>query len=392
MTVPAWLIICVLSLSSLPAFSQDQEIQGRIFDESNNKPISFVHVYSHAAKGVTSDETGFFRYHINEAQSSDSLYFSCIGYASVSVAFSDLEKHRLDSIFLAPRLFRLDEIHVESKKGKTPKSKQIIKTAIAAIPENHPDFPVKYKGYYREYIKHEEDNINLFESIIELSDSGINHRDNFAAGLLFKRSSSDFKMNPGLMRPYDNKNKFIPYMLAPNTTANELVLLRSHDPVRNFDQNTLYHIDNLQSKFIKNHEFFPPRITYLDELAYYAISFIDKKPIKKGDKELVTEGTIFINTSDYGIKKLTYAGFAREGDNWLKLFGLNLEYELKEQDYYLNYLSFNNLFMTRNFSMSDAHVHSSTVDMIFNQAFDTTALRQEDFRVFWKDMELEVKQ
>ena len=388
--LPVLLIICVLSLSSLLAFSQDQEIQGRIFDESNNEPVSFANVYTHDGKGVTSDETGFFRYHINEGQSSDSLYFSCIGYASVSVAFSDLEKHALDSIFMAPRLFRLDEVQVESKKGKTPKSKQIIKTAIAAIPENHPDFPVKYRGYYREYIKQEEDNINLFESIIELSDSGINHRDNFAAGLLFKRSSPDFEVNPGLMRPYDNVNKFIPYMLAPNTTANELVLLRSHDPIRNFDQATLYHIDNLESKFIKNHEFFAPRITYLDDVAYYSISFINKKPIKKGTKLLATEGTIFINTSDYGIKKLTYAGFAREGDQWLKLFGLNLEYELEEQNYYLNYLSFNNLFMTRNFSMSDAHVHGSIVDMTFNQDFDTTALRQEDFRVFWKDRELEV--
>ena len=209
--VPAWLLFFVLGLSSLPVFSKEQVIQGRIFDESNNKPVSFANVYSHAGEGVTSDETGFFRYHIDEGQSPDSLYFSCIGYAPVGIGLSDFGKHGLDSIFLAPMLFRLDEVRVESKKGKTPKSKQIIKAAISAIPENHPDFPVKYRAYYREYIKHKEDNINLFESIIELSDSGIYHQDNFAAGLLFKRRSPDFEVNPGLMRPYDNENKFIPY-------------------------------------------------------------------------------------------------------------------------------------------------------------------------------------
>ncbi len=60
------------------------------------------------------------------------------------------------------------------KADKKPKSKKIIKEAIAAIPENHPDFPFKLKGYFREYVKHNEQYINLFESIIELSDSGIN--------------------------------------------------------------------------------------------------------------------------------------------------------------------------------------------------------------------------
>ncbi|MFO7670296.1 MAG: hypothetical protein R6W31_11610 [Bacteroidales bacterium] len=385
------LIAGTLLISSFQAFSQDHEIQARIVDGSSWKPVSFVTVYSHSSEGVISDETGFFRFHFNEDQAFDSLHFSCIGYLSASVALNDIQKDALDTIILSPRLFILDEVQVESKNRKTPQSKQIIKEAIAAIPLNHPDFPVKYNGYYREYVKHNEDHINLIESIIELSDSGINTRDHFAAGLLFKRSSPDFETDPALMRAYDNVNKFVPYLWAPQITANELVLLRSHDPVRNFDQATLYHIDNLKSEFVKNHEFYPPRLTYLDDTAYYAISFMDKKPLKRGDKTIVTEGTIFIDANDYGIKKLSYAAFAQEGIERKKIFGLNLEYKRHRALYYLHYLSFNNLFMTRNFAISDAYVHEGRVDLTFNMAFDTSGLNMENFRVFEKDGELDIR-
>ncbi len=113
------------------------------------------------------------------------------------------------------------------------------------------------------------------------------------------------------MRPYNNVDKFVPYMWAPNTSSNELVLLRNHDPVRKYNQTTLYQIDNLETDFIKNHEFHSPRLTYLDDTAYYSISFFNKKPIKRGNKKIVAEGTIFISANDAGIKKLSYQTFAQ---------------------------------------------------------------------------------
>ena len=384
------LLIISLFLFSPQIFTQDRHIHARIIDDSNNWPVSFVTVYLSPGMGVISDDAGFFRLNYSEEQYDDSLYFSCIGYGAKAIAISDFRRDALDTIFLTPQVFSLDEFQVEAKKRKTPKSKQIIREAIAAIPENLPAFPVKYNGYYREYVKHNEDYINLIESIIELSDSGINHLDHFAAGLLFKRSNPDFETDPALMRAYDNVNKFVPFMWAPNTTANELVLLRSHDPVRKFNQSSLYHIDILESDFIKNFEFRPPKLTYQDDTACYAISFVDKKPLKRGKIHIETEGTIFIGANDKGIKKLSYTAYAREGIERKKLFGLNLEYKLQEGLYYLNYLSFNNLFMTRNFAISDVYLGEGSVDLTFNQAFDTTGLKPEDFRVFFKDRELEV--
>ena len=380
-----------LFLLSLQAFGQEKQIQARIIDDSNNRPVSFASVYSSPGQGVISDDEGFFRFSFKESQFNDTLYFSCIGYKEVATVLSDIRPDRLDTIFMTPEVFRLDEVQVESKSRRKPKSKTIIREAIAAIPENHPDYPFKLKGYFREYIKHNEQYINLFESIIELSDSGTNHTDNFAAGMLFKRASSDFETDPGLMRAYDNVSKFVPYMWAPNTSPNELVLLRNHDPVRNYDQSTLYQIENLETRFIKNHEFYSPRISYLDDTPYYSISFINKKPVKRGNKKIVAEGTVFISALDAGIKKLSYQAFARDEFGSKKIFDLNLEYKLQDSKYFLNYLSFNNLFMTSNFSIADAHFHSDTIDLAFSQAYDTTGLGQEDFRVFWKNLELGVR-
>ena len=385
------LLIISLFQFSLQTFSQERQIQARIIDDSQNRPVSFVTVYTSPLNGVISDDAGFFRFNYSEDQLDDSLYFSCIGYGATAVALSDFRENTLDTIFMTPQVFRLDEVKVESKSRKKPKSKKIIKEAIAAIPENHPDFPFKLRGYFREYVKHNEQYINLFESIIELSDSGINSHDRFSAGMLFKTASPDFRTDLGLMRPYDNVSKFVPYMVAPNVTSNELVLLRNHDPVRKYNQTTLYQIDRLESDFIKNHKFYSPRLTYLNDTAYYSISFFNKKPITRGNKEIVAEGTIYINTSDSGIKKLSYKTFARDKLGTKKIFDLTLEYKLKGEKYFLNYLSFNNLFMTSNFSIADAHFHADTIDMIFNQAYDTTGLDQEDFRVFWMDRELKVR-
>ena len=123
------LLIISLFQFSLQTFSQERQIQARIIDDSSNKPVSFVTIYSSPATGVISDEAGFFRFNYFEEQHNDSLYFSCIGYGAKSVAISDLSHKNLDTVFMTPQVFHLHEALVESKSRKTPKSKHILKEA-----------------------------------------------------------------------------------------------------------------------------------------------------------------------------------------------------------------------------------------------------------------------
>jgi hypothetical protein len=89
--------------------------------------------------------------------------------------------------------------------------------------------------------------------------------DNFNAGLMYKRINRDFRVDSLLMRPYDNWDKFIPYSVMPIPLNNELVILRAHDPVRNYNRKSLYFIECLEKEFIRYHDFSSPRLTYLDD-------------------------------------------------------------------------------------------------------------------------------
>jgi hypothetical protein len=385
-------IILILIPPSLNSFSQFIQIQARIVDSSTYQPVAFVTVYTGMNKGTISDELGYFRLQLTGDQLSDSLHLSCIGYKEQSILLKDLDLKTIDTIFMRPYHIELDAVEVKTEFRKAPGSKKIIRRSISQIPDNYPDQPVLYRGYYREYVKQEEDYINLLESIIDLEDPGISMPDEFSAGLLFKRINKDFRVDRELMRPYDNVDKLVPYSTMPTTTSNELVILRSHDPVRNFNEEALYYIDCLKTDFIRNHDFNPPKLTYLNDRPYYYITFSDRKYSSWGSTRIFTMGSIYIDALNYGIKKINYQAFAEAGINSQKLFELNVEYEQDHDLYRLNYLSFNNLFMTRNFFLRRKDFQVNIIDLTFNRPCELSeALNRENYRVFWKDEELTIR-
>jgi len=343
------IILSLLSHSELPA--QDYQVQARILDALNDLPVSFVSVKSKSGEGIIADELGFFRFHFSESQINDSLYLSCIGYHPLSISPGDFQRDRLDTIYLSQYMATWGEAEFESKSSKVPKAKKIIKQAVAAIPENHPGNTVKYNGYYREYVRLGKTTINLLESIIDLSDPGIQSENDFSAAILYKRINPEFPIDKSVL----------------NSGDNELVLLRSLDPVRNYDSPANSFMDHLNSKFDKNHLFDIPRVTFMNGRSYYAISFVDNKSPGEKGLDLVTEGILFIDTQNYGIKKLSYNGFARKGINRKKIFGLSLEYSLHQDKYFLTYLSFNNLFIIADTTDAEGNPLEKTRYREYNQ-------------------------
>jgi len=205
------LILLAAAHFSLHANAQTFEIQARIIDSSNFEPVSFSTVYGENISGTISDEQGFFRMQIPREYYYDTLYITCIGYTGNSIPINNFKQPGPDSIYLHPNIIELDEVEIQTKSKRTPKSKEIIKLSLLKMRDNYPLTSILYNGYYREYIKKNDDFINLFESIINLEDPGFQSIDNFQAGLMFKRINRDFRVDSMLMRPYDNRDKFIPY-------------------------------------------------------------------------------------------------------------------------------------------------------------------------------------
>ncbi len=385
--------ILLLSLLSFPALSQETEIRARVIDSSNFEPVAFSTVYIDEYSGTITDELGFFRLQVSRARIDDTLKVSCIGYLSNRVPLRSLDPGSIDSIFLLPNVVELESVEIQARSKRAPRSKDIIRHAISQIPENYPDSSVLYNGYYREYIKKEDEYINLFESIINLEDPGFGSVDNFNAGLMYKRINMNFRVDTPLMRPYDNRDKFVPHSRMPIPLNNELVILRAHDPVRNYNRNSLYFIDRLETDFIRHHNFSSPQLTYLDDRPYFSISFEDNQKYTQGVDRISAKGTIYIDALNYGIKRINYRGSIEKGTDKQKLFELSLEYELADSVYFLHYLSFNNLFNTRNFALLSTRLNEDMLELTFNKpVYHTYAGNPDNYLVFFQEEEQEIRQ
>ena len=104
---------------------------------------------------------------------------------------------------------------------------------------------------------------------------GFSSIDSFNASLYFKRVNQEFPFDSSLLVPYDNVTKLIPESFMPISLNNELLILRAHDPIRNYNRFSFAFVNILKSDFIGNHIFSPPKLTYQDSKPYYYITFTD---------------------------------------------------------------------------------------------------------------------
>ncbi len=397
--LPGWLsfsflftCLSLLSTINFRVVAQDTELRARAIDSSDLKPVAFTTVYMDEYTGTISDELGFFRLRVSPDRLGDTLNISCVGYLSKRILLRDLDLTSIDSIYLQPNIVELGEVSIQVRSKKKTGYREIIRQAIRRIPDNYPDSAILYNGYYREYIKQDDEYINLFEFIINLVDPGFQAVDNFYAGLLYKRVNNDFRIDALLMKPYDSLNKFVPHSKMPIELNNELVILRAHDPVRNCKAHSLYFIDRLETDFMRNHDFSQPKLTYLDNRPYFFISFEDNRNYTQGVDRITAKGTIYIDAINYGIKRINYRGTIEKVTVKQKLFELSLEYQLMDDRYYLHYLSFNNLFNTRHFALKGTKVYEDKLELSFNRPIDPEYAGDPDnFSVFLGEEEQEIQ-
>jgi len=322
-------------------FSQNKiSLQGRIIDGTTNNPISFATIY-YKYGGTIADESGFFR--ITDARLTDTLRVSCIGFKNKYVLASGLKTNGVNLISMDKHIAILTEVKVNAKR-KQLGSIQIIRNALDRIQHNYPNDPILYHGYYREYLMQSDNYFNLLETIIDIEDQGFGSPDKFNAQILFKKQNSNFEMKESVLIPYDNELlKIVPDAKMPEL-CNELLLLRLHDPIRRSNNLALSYIDTLQTNFIRNHHFKKPEIVYLDNKPIYLIQFKNAYVINGKEPTLSINGEIYIDYENWGIHKIIYTAFSNNGKPDNKVYELNLSYKQIRDQYYLHYISFNNIF------------------------------------------------
>ena len=344
---------------------ESEEIVGQIIDQKLKFPVVFATVQLQKEEsGVVADENGYFRIPANHLSTDEILRISAIGYETKTLQFKTLSTHKINTIFLTPRVESLNEVVLKPGNTKSTKlsAEGIVKKAIQNIGVNYPRQAFSYIGYYRDYQLLNNQYTNLNEGIVEVFDGGFatdQLTDSINQTLLYSfRTNTNFITDSTVAVPYGSDNKFIKHSSISPLGGNELSLLNLHDPIRNNKRKTFSFIYKLRENFVAHHDFELSNIHYLDDTPLYEITFNAKKEVTGVQNS--AHGTLYISKSNYAIHKLSYLGYVvNERD---PLFSVTLEYAKKGAHMYLNYISFNNFFQVKSkddFSMKDIEFDAS---------------------------------
>lgn len=350
------LLTCILFTFLLPSLNAQNfiTIKGRVSDKTTGLPLRYATVnIKNSNTGVITNEFGEFTYNIPDFNLSDSIQISYIGYQRKSLAISELAPGVIHDFEMAPAIRSLTEIKISGKKGIP--AADIVEKAIKSITKNYPKKKFLLHSFYRDYIREQRSNDykNLTEAAIVIQDRGFNTVDYLHSRIKLEqiRYNPDFNTDTVLNFGYDNSTKFVPNTFY--SESNELAILRLHNPIRNYKEESFSFVDIFKNDFVKNHRFNYESIIDCDSFKILEISFDTYKMLNEPSKsEYWANGKIYIHSNNYAILKFSYALDCKLTSYSGKLFDLNLEYKKYEDKYYLNYLSFCNYFQFKSFAPS----------------------------------------
>lgn len=161
-------------LLSMASFAQDDytTILGYVLDKQTNEPIVFASIYLKGQGiGTTSNNEGYFKFHLPSDYKSNPIVISMIGYESLEKNANDFDTNQ--KIYLSPTITSLDEIVITSAKKKKLTAKQIVKKAYKEIEKNYPSEPYILEGFVRDLQKEDETYVAYLECATKFLYKGI---------------------------------------------------------------------------------------------------------------------------------------------------------------------------------------------------------------------------
>ena len=253
-------VLLLLLLTSYIIRGQENEFfNGRILDVTDQSPVAFATIrVVNQNLGVISNEDGSFRWPGELHSYGVSLEVSSLGYKAKTIRITDFDPNQIGIIYLEPSIEELDEVVVTAKR-KILNARQIIGKALEKIPDNYPDQPFSYIGYYRDYQFSGDNYVNLNEALIQIYDQGFDKKDyeTTKASILKLQINNEFPRDSAYSIPYDYSSniKRIPNATIESYSGNELIILRLHDAIRNYNFPSFSFVDTMVEDFEENHQF-----------------------------------------------------------------------------------------------------------------------------------------
>lgn len=295
----------------LQLFSQ-KIIKGTVTDAGGN-PLPYASIrIANSGTGTMSNKMGQFTLKVPFTQLSDTVLISFLGYREMRIPIVTLPSNDIHAK-LERQVQDLQEVII-----KPLNPLDLLREAIARIPDNYYNRPYISHGFYRVDTKKGEEHIMLSEAVFDIMDQGYAKGRNNSFRLHKMRSVQDEQASHGIDLGIKPKN------------------LYEYDIVHDISESGL-----LNKKGLGNHQFKLVRVTTFNGYPAYEISFDQRE----GVKESLYKGRIYLETSSLAImsvvlsrspRGLEYAKFGSAGDRALmKLIGLNID--LRKDDITINY-------------------------------------------------------
>jgi len=262
------LILLVFNLFIvLSAFSQQNIIQGYVYDKITLKPLPYATIGIDKVSGTVTNEEGYFKYKFfDERKYPIDIKISYVGYESklISINNSDIYK-----IYLNPKENIIPEAVV-----KADFIYALLNKAYNKIPDNYPDKGSRYKGFFRETVIKNDQIVYMGEAYMDSykSSYGIKCEDNQIEILKFRRfTNQNYKNNYRI-----SGGPFMIYWL-------DMVKLRSHF---------------LNPKYYNDFNYEYNNIVSFQDREFYELKFESKSQ--------KVSGKVLIDKKDYGYANIKF--------------------------------------------------------------------------------------
>ncbi|MBC8032781.1 MAG: carboxypeptidase-like regulatory domain-containing protein, partial [Chitinophagaceae bacterium] len=263
-----FILSITLIFFSIVAFAQTNSavLLGKVVDAHTGAPLSYATI-SLTAGGLNtmSNENGNFIFKFSAYSGNDSIKISHVGYQSVL-----LSSKARGSVAIE---LQKEDISLEAVTVKAVSALDLVKKAIARIPENYPSSPYLFNGFYRLTGSRESDIIQMSEAVFDIFSENY-ARKGKQMKLLKVRTDKD-------RAAFNGNDQF-----AIGSTAEDIM---DHDIVSNVSES-----DILNKKQLNNYKFTYKGIIDYKGAEAYKIDFDQKDGIKK----CLKQGTIIIGTED----------------------------------------------------------------------------------------------
>lgn len=319
--------VVLISFLGFKGFAQS-EIKGKVADFMTYAPIESASVYiDKTTIGTITNVDGKFALRVPQANLSDTLVISSIGFKSFKTTIADFENG--SDIFLEEDVASLEEVVlVADTRPKT--GNDIMLKALERLPDNMPNLPYLQKGFLRHKERNKKQYKWLIEAAITLYDSdyGSGAKNNLKLNVDEIRKSYD-------LRDIDSLFTYSAF-LKTKGAANKPTISRSSvktsalvdaikwndsrvnglDNLFNGKLNSVRNVENVGALFGKNilekHQFQLDTILVDDGRKIYKIKiskgaeFIGLSTPNIYNEGFEPKGWIYIYYDNYAIKKLEY--------------------------------------------------------------------------------------